>query len=501
MVAAVRSGAVNGGCSPKPRGSGASICGLALLCSLAHAATAFAHAAPEVLRIVWPESGPGVLLFSNRGLIFRDTENGPWRLMCNEALKVGVGDPLELLYLADGRLWVGSRVGLWQTNDDGCTWQGVDPLGSAWIQSLQHDPKQHSRIYVALYGKGIGGVRVTEDAGLTWSVVTAVADSDFISGIRIAPEKPEQLYLWGTTFGSGGNMYYVARSNDRGVNWERSELSVGAQEVDPKLFAVSPRDPLVLLAKASAAEPGMDPERLLVSRDGGKSFTSPLTIMSLRDAAFSADGATAWVVGKGGLWRSTDDLQSFGQVSGPEYMTSIVEHGGVLYGAGYYDGLAAVLDGIGTSGDSGDSFKQWMQFKDVADPVACSADSATLSACQMPNIDWQRERSLFGNGSDTVLPVADAGIDSGTIAGGDAAAAARDAGLRAGHSDAGKMTGKDAGSAATAHPRLRGGGCTCSALGLGGARSISPLLLLALALAAVRIRSKPVGSRTHTDHS
>jgi hypothetical protein len=463
---------------------------LAMLCAWGRTTTVSAHAAPEVLRIVWPESGSGVLLFSNRGLIFGDTESGPWRLMCNEALKVGVSDPLELLYLADGRLWVGSRIGLWQTSDDGCTWQDVDPLGKAWIQTLQHDPKEHSRIYVALYGKGVGGVRVTEDAGLTWNVVTAVADTDFISGMRIAPEKPEQLYLWGTTFGSGGNTYYVARSSDRGVNWERSELKLGAQEADPKLFAVSPRDPLVLLGKASAAEPGMDPERLLVSRDGGKSFKSPLTIMSLRDAAFSADGATAWVVGKGGLWRSTDDLQSFAQVSGPEYMTTIVEHGGVLYGGGYYKGLAAALDGIGTSNDSGDTFKQSMQFKDVAEPVACSADSATLSACQMPNIDWQLERSLFGNGSATVVAVADAGIDSGTSSGGDAAVAARDAGPGTGHNDAGKLTSKDAGSPATPHATLRGGGCTCSALGLGSARSISPLWLFALALGLTLARTR-----------
>jgi hypothetical protein len=283
------------------------------------------------------------------------------------------------------------------------------------------------------------------------------------------------------------------------MTWERSDIPLLAKELDVRLLAVSPKDPEMLLASPTTEEPRMDLERLLVSRDGGKTFSSSFAVKDLKDAAFSADGSMVWVAGLEGLWRSTDDLKTFERIGAAEYMTNVVEHDGKLFASGYYAGLAAVLDGIGVSADHGDVFQPWMAFKDVADPIGCDPSSFTAMTCKMPQSDWERERAQFGNGSSSVFP--DAGL-GGT----DAAVAASDAGTTSGagdDDDAATPVGPGAsGSAGTRalgassdtarrlNTRVAGGGCGCRLAGLGRSRQAAAIwLLVAATLLVMRRRS------------
>jgi hypothetical protein len=460
---------------------------LTALCVWSVAATAYAHAAPQVLQIVWNPDGKGLLLVTNRGLVFgkADADPSSWRIMCNEALHVTVSEKPSVAYLQDGRLLAGSSDGLRSTADDGCTWQDVAPFGKTSTPAIAMHPDEPNRIYVTIYGPSKGGIYVTEDGGAHFDQLMKVPDNDFIRSLLVAPGDKQILYAADSVFDAMGHYQHsVLRSKDHGASFERVEVPLLDQELDVTLLAVSPKDSGLLLARASGANPGYDPERLLVSRDGGKTFSSPLSIKTLMSAAFSADGATAWVAGLEGMWRSTDGLQSFAAVGSGQSMTYAVEHDGTLLACGYYDGLAAVLDGIGASTDSGDHYEPWMALRDIADPIACSPDAPTAAACEKPWHDWQNERALFGNGSSMVMVSgsgdagADAGADSGAARPSDAGTGRRDAGADAAikRGDAGSDGSLSAGGSKSS------GGCGCE-LGRAnnaGAARLTPALLFLL---------------------
>ncbi len=389
------------------------------------AAVAFAHAAPQVLQVVWRDDGGEVLLVTNRGLAFGKPDGSGWRIMCNEALHITVSEQPSAAYLTDGRLLVGTSAGLQTTSDQGCNWQGVAPFATLSAPAIAKDPAQPGRVYVAVFGTGQGGIYVTEDAAASFTQLMPAADDDFLRSLLVAPQHPAQLYAAGSVFDAMGNFkHYVARSMDSGKTWERFDVPVLDQELDVRLLAISPADPNVLLAKATGANPGYTPERLLLSRDGGKTFTSPFSTETLLSAAFSADGSTAWVAGLNGLYRSIDGLQTFAPAGAAVQVTYVAEHQGMLWAGGYYEGLAAQLDGLGLSADGGDSFQPWMAFMDIADEVGCGMDAPTTMLCDIPFRDWQHERSQFGNGSAVVMPMdpagtmADAGAASPSGAGG-----------------------------------------------------------------------------------
>jgi len=451
--------------------------GLFLACAtLGRASAAHAHAAPAVLQIVWRADGR-LLLVTNRGLAFGAADGTGWKIMCNEAIKVTVGEKASALFLQDGALLVATTTGLKRSADEGCNWQGVAPFAETSAQALAAHPARPERVYLATYGMGQGGIHVTEDGGADWTTLMQVGDDDFLRALVVAPGKPEVVYAAGSVFDTKGNFkHYIARSADSGATWMRMDAQVMNDELDVTLLDVSPSDENALLARASGANPGMVPERLLLSRDGGKTFSSPVSIASILSASFSADGTGAWITGQDGLWHSSDGLSTFAHVGETISMSYAIEHGGELWASGYYAGYVAAKDGIARSIDSGAHFERFMEFKDVAAPVQCDESSLTTSTCEMPFSDWQRERALFGNGSATV-----------SVPGLDASAARGDAGS----SRADASTTRDAdGSVARRHSSggARPQGCACALAGSRRALRLHIGVAASLLLALLRRR-------------
>jgi photosystem II stability/assembly factor-like uncharacterized protein len=408
--------------------------GLALgLC----AARARAHDAPQVQRIVWREGGR-VLLQTNRGLIFGDSERGPWRLMCNDALPVTTTERTSLTYASDGRLLIATSRGLKVSADDGCSWQ-VLAFGDRLVPALAAHPAQPDRVYVTTFllgeaspeTSGNSAIQMSDDGGETWSPLRVVPDNDYIHSLAIAPSDPERVYAAGAVY-QDGRAFYVLRSSDGGASWERFAVTIEDAEFDLLLLGVSPGDPDVVLAKIVAGEPERMADRLLVSRDAGETWSSAAEIMKLRDAAFSADGSTVWLAGRDGLYRARGDVVGFERVGAAEEMTCVAPRGDALFACGWHAGLeqGARNNGIGTSDDAGDSFEPWMTFQDVLEPIACDAHEApTPGLCAQLWSDWEYELSrMFSAGSlngggpaavDAGASPPDAGDDEGERDGGD----------------------------------------------------------------------------------
>jgi hypothetical protein len=354
-------------------------------------AHAVAHAPPQIWRVARRDSDGSVALLTNRGIIFADGARSSFRFMCNTALGVNTSEQPYLAYTPDGRLLASTSMGL-QATTDGCSWQSVSEFGMAATPAIAQDPAQPEVLYVATFAMGKSGIEVSKDAGATWSWLAKVADNDFVQEVFVAPSSSKTIYYSGEVFsGAGMFTHYVARSDDGGATFARSDVALLSTEADLTLLAVSPGDPAVVLARAQDGSDAMTMDRLLVSRDGGKSFTPVLTVPQLFSAAWAADGQTAWVASIGGLWRSRDAAKSFEQIMGPTRMTFVgAAPAGKLWAGGWFGGTMD-LDGWAESSDDGNDFTSLMAFPQVVDTVACDAASSTATKCEMLWKDWQYE--------------------------------------------------------------------------------------------------------------
>jgi photosystem II stability/assembly factor-like uncharacterized protein len=439
----------------------------ALLSLSSGAQRVFAHAGPQVREIRFQGGDQNPVLLSNRGLIFGASGPQNWALMCNEALGVNTAEVPELASFDDGRILAATSMGLKFTNDRGCSWQGVEPYGTLSAPSIVQDAKDPQRLFVTTFGDGAqSGVSRSSDGGKTWQRIFSVDDKDYLRYLLIAPSQPERIYVRSLSFGSGSDFrYQTLRSDDAGKTWQRFDLTLmNDTETDFVLLGVSPDDPDLVLAMAEAADPITNKERLLVSRDAGKTFAQVGSIQVITAVTWSSDHKTIYVAADEGLLRSTDNAQSFQRVGPAQYVSCVEEHDGVLLACGYYHGVAAGYPGIGMSTDGGETFNTWMTLNTVLMPVQCDAQAPTRATCGPLWVDWQRE--ILGT-----VAVPDAGVADGGGQTGDGAA-----GTGAGREGnvvpetdasmaAGSGGGSDSDAGGTSSKKLNLSSCGCQSLG------------------------------------
>lgn len=264
----------------------------------------------------------------------------------------------------------------------------VPGFESALASALVVHPDAPGTIFVAT----LTGVFGSTDGGSSWTQLATVPEGEFYERMVIASSRPDTIYAAGQTFGNDEVVHFIAVSTDRGVTWIRHDVALAESESDFVLLAVHPLAPDTLLAKGVDDDPARRLDRLLLSTDGGQTFTSPLSVeKELAAAAFSDDGAVVVAAGIAGLWRSTDAGSSFQQVPGPERISFVRYRDGSLLAGGYYAGFAAGKDGLVTSSDHGDTFQPLLAFTAVTEPVACDASSPTAVACEIAWLDWLAE--------------------------------------------------------------------------------------------------------------
>ncbi len=394
--------------------------------------SAFAHAPPQVLRIVWKNERELVLV-TNRGLMFGDLERKSFRLMCGEALHLNVGEQPQIAYRADGTLLAATSYGLFVANDDkGCGWTPVAPLTDLFVPTLTQLSTGPDVLVASTFGKDQSAIWLTRDGGRTWSTLSALSGEDYTRSLLAAPQDSSRLYATGTQLirtPMTAQVQYVARSRDGGQTWERTEHTLQEGELSLTLLAVHPTQNDVLLVRADSASPGLVSERLLVSSDGGRTFRTGLTALSVAAAAFAEDGSAAWAAGNEGLWKSGTGLDDFQRVGSAEHLSCVEQTHGRLWACGHYAGSKALLDGVGSAPIDAAAFDPFLDFTEVTALVDCDADSVTSKMCALPWQDYQVEVLLGaamadGGGPDAgyVNAPAEAGADAGSsMSTGDAA--------------------------------------------------------------------------------
>jgi MYXO-CTERM domain-containing protein len=383
-------------------------CFLSLLAVLASPVRA--HAPPQVLQVL---EAPGRIVLS------RFEPEPDFKIMCPLALAIGSAEAPELALLEDGTMVAATSTGL-QRSRDGCSWDFAAEFGEQIVSALGQDPVTRETLYAATFENNGGAIHVSHDGGQSFEKLT---DSDvFVHQLVPAPSRGERIYSVIQPITGGAVQMSV--SEDSGASWELRAAPQLSTEGGLELLAVSPSDPDFVLAKGLDNDPVRLLDRVLVSRDGGRSFASPLSVKMLFDASFGADG-TIWIAGIEGLWRSDDGAATFTALAGPTRMSCVLEREDALLGCGFY---ADLKDGIGISTDRGASFSTLFEFTSITEPITCADGTPTARACELLWTDWQRE----------ILGIWDAGAPPVTTTdAGDApdAAEVADAGKRSTRSD------------------------------------------------------------------
>src|SRR6185437_12939485 len=219
-------------------------------------------------------------------------------------------------------LWVGTGEvdnrqssswgnGIYKSLDGGATWHAMGLADSRHIAKILIDPHDANTVYVAALGHLWGsnserGVYKTIDGGAHWVQVLKVNENTGATDLATSPANPNLIFAamyqrqrrgWGFNGGGPGSGLY--RSSDGGATW--TELSHGLPAGDKGRIgvAVFPGDPRIVYAIIEADPAG--------GGRGGRGGPAPAL--------------------KGGVFRSTDEGQTWEHMSGlnprPSYYSRI----------------------------------------------------------------------------------------------------------------------------------------------------------------------------------
>jgi hypothetical protein len=412
---------------------------------------------PKAQQIVTVPGSEGKIVFlrATFGVLVSRDAGVTWSWLCEQAMGFsGTWDP-PIAATKDGRLWIGLPDGLSSTAD-GCSVTRVPELAGEQVVDLATEPAGDRVVVVTSTPGKPAHVWRRPTATAPFARLGAGVTGKSFDTVEVAPSKPSRVYATAAPVG-GGRRAHLFRSDDGGATL--TELDVPLAH-DGRLFvsAVDPSDPDRLFVRHTN-ELGTD---LLVSKDGGATFTSVLkTKTSMFGFAGTADGTT-YFAGAGDAVEGTFRSRDRGVTWEPASKTSVL----CLFADGprvfacsnpYTRGGWAVA----VSTDAAGTFRPLAAFDDVKGPLACDAGAGAACA------------GLWGEVRASVVSPAKAAA-SATPALDDASAVPSTSLADTGAPDAGVAPTKRA--------------CDCDLPGTrGGSPAYVLAMLLALALAARRL--------------
>jgi photosystem II stability/assembly factor-like uncharacterized protein len=398
------------------------------------------------------------------GLIQTFDSGKTWRWICEQAIGVsGEADPP--LTATDGGtlILVSPKGGLVVSRDQGCSWEpGPALLAGKKTIDLTRDPADAKRVLVAastvatIDDRGIvtyeNRVVETHDAGATWTELAPLPSDFSAETIEVAPSDPRRIYVSGTA-SSDPLLGVIARSEDGGAGWLRSELRLPQGSGSMFVGAIDPADADRFWVRVPARGDvfGFFPATLLVSADRGQTFTTvAATARAMFGFALSPDGKQ---LAYGGPF----DGLFVGPAAGPFTKVSSLgvrclkwgERG--LYACGSQPPDAFTL---GLSPNADGVFEPLYDARTTC-PMTCEAGSAFQAACETP---WSAIGPAIGAPSTCDVPWSDAGSSDASATGGTAGTAGT-----GGTSALPDASSSDSGGAmpGVTPPTEARGGCAC----------------------------------------
>ena len=322
--------------------------------------------------------GERLVIRTPRGFLFQAAAANDLRFLCNEAL--GIQDGEEASFAdAEGSTLLMTTFGrgLLRGSTDACRWSQVTTVMTTPAFDVTVAGSGAASLEFVVGGAPNQGDHFWggRDAGTRWS---SLANSAMpYTRVRVAPSDPTRIYLTGMALGATGMaVHRLGVSTDAGTTIVDRVIALGPTDLQARVLGVDPlrSDHLYVRVESNSAE---ILERLLVSQDGGLSFTTGATLHEIQGFSQSDDGRQVWVGGTEGIYRSTDGGGTFVAPTSAAMskITCLAFHRNRLYACGVLDNQLVVA----VSDDGGDSFRKVFSFEQVTQPVDCPQDEAASS--------------------------------------------------------------------------------------------------------------------------
>jgi len=364
------------------------------------------------------------------GLILSDDGGASWVWTCEQpatsmANVYTVGAPP-----ADRFYALSPVTGLSFSDDESCAWKSAGgALAGQRVSDFFTDPSDPMRVLASASpptdggGAALAAVYASTDGGATFGATplyTAPAGASIV-GIEIARSDPQVIYLTYVTATSSGYHPVLVRSSNGGQQpWTETDLLAPLGSTIVRILAVDSADSDLVYLRAI----GATSETLAVTRDGGTTFATPLTIANGALSAFARlasgtvlVGALVNLAGGGGGtmgagYRSTDGAMTFSPwtLDPQPHLVGLGERvvGGkstlYLSGKNYSDAWA-----LATSTDEGMTVTPVMSYDQVTGIKSC-VQQLCLDSCNYEEMQaiWDMAVCAGGDGG-----VGDGGVGDG----------------------------------------------------------------------------------------
>lgn len=356
---------------------------LLTLSALALPSPALAHGRPAFIGAIafHPTDPDTIVARATFGLVLTEDHGASWRWICAAVTDADATreDP-AILVTPDGSVLVGTFSGLARSTPDRCEFTQVGgDLDNVFVIDLDARRAEPGVVYaVATSGADPDALMRSDDEGRTFAPVGETFDLILLEKVRVAPSDPMRLYLSGAIPGTPRQGFFL-RSIDGAESFVPIEIPLEDGERNVHVLAVDPADPDRVLVRVTRSVVDTMPERLLLTENGGDTFTTVMRARQITGAAFSSDGATAWATSRTieGMFRSGDGGRTFGQIFDGN-LPCVAERDGELWFC-----VDQLRDGyaMGRSDDGGDTIDQVLHFDQIVQLPACSRCSEVGYVC------------------------------------------------------------------------------------------------------------------------
>jgi photosystem II stability/assembly factor-like uncharacterized protein len=293
-----------------------------------------------------------------------------WSWICEESIGY-TGDP-ALTILAGGRTLHAFLGSIQVSSDDACSYELVpfDAQGRFAVDvTLDAADVSHAWVLTSGFmGRRQASVLDVSVAGATLTV----ASEDFVpSTLEVARSRPQRIYIMGFDADFRSTLLV---SDDRGASWTARPVPLYSA-LPMYLSAIAPGDPDTLYVRVDDGSS----DHLLISRDGGQSFTDVLTIgTDMLGFALSPDGSRVAAGGPGdGLYVANTSDMSFSRAAELQSIRCLTWTARGLFACAQ-ESLEQWT--LALSSDDGQSFAPLWHVQDLV-PLECSPGSDVESTC------------------------------------------------------------------------------------------------------------------------